>query len=65
MCLGGVALGLTVVCAPFISPALRKFCLPFIPATKTQIENILTALKGCKGRLLDIGSGDGRIVLGW
>lgn len=62
--LGGVALGLTVICAPFVSPALRKFCLPYIPATNEQLVNILAALKGRKGTLLDLGSGDGRIVLG-
>ncbi|KAJ8969564.1 hypothetical protein NQ314_001685 [Rhamnusium bicolor] len=45
---GGVALGLTVICAPFVSPALRKFCLPYIPATTEQVANILKALKGEK-----------------
>ncbi|XP_028137218.1 ATP synthase subunit C lysine N-methyltransferase isoform X1 [Diabrotica virgifera virgifera] len=60
---GGVAIGLTVICAPFISPAFRKYCLPYIPATDHQVKNILAALKGRTGTLLDLGSGDGRIVL--
>ncbi|XP_030754508.1 ATP synthase subunit C lysine N-methyltransferase [Sitophilus oryzae] len=61
---GGVALGLTVICAPFVSPALRKYCLPYIPATNEQVSNIFKALKGfSKGSLLDLGSGDGRIVI--
>ncbi|KAJ8981872.1 hypothetical protein NQ317_008219 [Molorchus minor] len=60
---GGAALGLTVICAPFVTPALRRYCLPYVPATNEQIANILTALKGRKGSLLDLGSGDGRIVL--
>ncbi|EFA05795.2 ATP synthase subunit C lysine N-methyltransferase [Tribolium castaneum] len=60
---GGVALGLSVVCASFVSPAFRKFCLPYIPATKTQIANVFAGLKGRQGSLLDVGSGDGRIVL--
>nr|CAH7756221.1 unnamed protein product [Callosobruchus chinensis] len=60
---GGVAIGLTAICAPFVSPALRKFCLPYIPATNEQIKNILSALKGRTGTVLDLGSGDGRIVL--
>lgn len=60
---GGMAVGLTVICAPFISPALRKFCLPYIPATNDQLSNVLSALKGRSGTLLDLGSGDGRIVL--
>jgi cyclopropane fatty-acyl-phospholipid synthase-like methyltransferase len=46
-----------------VSPAFRKFCLPYIPATRTQISNILQALEGRRGTLLDLGSGDGRIVL--
>ncbi|CAH1107786.1 unnamed protein product [Psylliodes chrysocephalus] len=60
---GGIAFGLTIICAPFVSPALRKYCLPYIPATNEQIANILTALKGRRGTLLDLGSGDGRIVI--
>lgn len=57
-------MGLTIICAPFISPALRKYCLPYIPATNQQLENILNALRGRKGTVLDLGSGDGRIVIG-
>ena len=29
-----------------------------------QVENVMTALRGRGGSLVDIGSGDGRIVLG-
>jgi 2-polyprenyl-3-methyl-5-hydroxy-6-metoxy-1,4-benzoquinol methylase len=64
---GGSALGLSAICLPFVTPALRRVCLPYVPATTTQIANIQTALKrhghknGSK-RLVDIGSGDGRIV---
>lgn len=57
-------MGLTIICAPFVSPALRKFCLPYIPATNEQIKNVLIALKGKHGTIIDLGSGDGRIVLG-
>lgn len=63
--LGGVALGLTVICIPFVSPALRKYCLPFIPATNAQVQNVFKALSGTTGRLVDLGSGDGRIVIGF
>ncbi|CRK92512.1 CLUMA_CG006083, isoform A, partial [Clunio marinus] len=61
-----IAVGISVVCFPFVSPALRKFTLPFIPATDNQLRNILKVLpkhpsKGIK--VLDIGSGDGRIVI--
>jgi len=50
---------------PFISPALRKVCLPYVPATPAQVSNVLTGLSNrpLPSRLLDIGSGDGRIVM--
>lgn len=51
-----------VVCAPFVSPALRRVCLPYVPATTSQVNNVLLALRGRHGSLLDLGSGDGRIV---
>ncbi|XP_071836095.1 ATP synthase subunit C lysine N-methyltransferase-like [Apostichopus japonicus] len=63
---GAVAVGLSVISAPFVLPAFRKFCLPYIPATNEQVRNVLTALKNNsqKGsRLADLGSGDGRIVI--
>jgi methylase of polypeptide subunit release factors len=63
---GVAAVGISVVCFPFISPAFRKFTLPFIPATDNQLKNILSVLprnKSANNRLLDIGSGDGRIVI--
>lgn len=67
--IGGIAIGLSVICAPFVAPALRKHCLPYVPATTQQVENIMSVLgKPVVGnvspRLLDIGSGDGRIVIG-
>lgn len=64
MFLGGIAVGLSIICVPFVSPALRKYCLPYIPATNSQIENVFKALNGRKGKLVDLGSGDGRIVIG-
>ena len=63
---GLVAVGISVVCFPFISPAFRRFTLPFIPATDKQLRNILAVLPKNpvnNNRLLDIGSGDGRIVI--
>ena len=74
---GGLGLGVTALTVPFLLPALRRVCLPFVPATTTQVdlfcntgsnllkvENVMTALRGKGGTLVDIGSGDGRIVLG-
>ncbi|KAH8346114.1 hypothetical protein KR067_005595 [Drosophila pandora] len=61
---GGVGLGLSIVCASFVAPAFRRICLPYVPATTEQIQNVLSFLpKNTGGKLLDIGSGDGRIVV--
>ncbi|KAH8346710.1 hypothetical protein KR084_008535 [Drosophila pseudotakahashii] len=61
---GGVAVGLSIVCASFVAPAFRRICLPYVPATTEQIQNVLTFLpRNAGGKLLDIGSGDGRIVV--
>ncbi|KAJ0173059.1 hypothetical protein K1T71_011235 [Dendrolimus kikuchii] len=59
---GGLALGVSIVCIPFVSPALRKVCLPYVPATTEQLVGVTKVLAGRSGRLLDVGSGDGRIV---
>lgn len=61
--LGGSLVALYAVAAPFVTPALRKVCLPFVPATSGQVENVLRALRARSGSLVDIGSGDGRIVI--
>ncbi|XP_017326454.1 ATP synthase subunit C lysine N-methyltransferase isoform X1 [Ictalurus punctatus] len=61
--LGGSLVALYAVAVPFIAPALRKTCLPFVPATNTQVKNVLRALQSRSGTLVDIGSGDGRIVI--
>ncbi|KAK2588650.1 hypothetical protein KPH14_006416 [Odynerus spinipes] len=60
---GGLATAISVVCIPFVSPAFRRICLPYVPATNQQVQNVLQALKGRSGSLIDLGSGDGRIVL--
>lgn len=60
--LGGSLVALYAVAAPFVIPALRKVCLPFVPATSAQVENVLRVLQARSGSLVDIGSGDGRIV---
>lgn len=62
-CLGGLAVMITVASVPFLSPAFRKICLPFVPASEPQIINVLRALKCRSGTLVDLGSGDGRIVV--
>jgi hypothetical protein len=59
---GGLAVGVSIVCIPFVSPALRKVCLPYVPATTDQLAGVAKALANRSGKLLDVGSGDGRIV---
>ncbi|KAM6374779.1 ATP synthase subunit C lysine N-methyltransferase isoform 2-T12 [Alca torda] len=60
---GGTLVALYAVVTPFVTPALRRVCLPFVPATSTQIQNVLKMLENRSGSLVDIGSGDGRIVI--
>lgn len=60
--LGGSLVALYAVAAPFVAPALRKICVPFVPATSTQVSNVISVFKTRPGSLVDIGSGDGRIV---
>jgi len=56
--------GVCAVTLPFILPAARRVCLPYVPATDTQVHNVMSLLRGFKpGRLVDLGSGDGRIVI--
>ncbi|CAF1608548.1 unnamed protein product [Rotaria sp. Silwood1] len=62
----GFKTGLTVLAVPFLTPALRRHALPYVPATREQLDNIFNLLKqySTKQRqhLIDLGSGDGRIV---
>ncbi|XP_071409782.1 ATP synthase subunit C lysine N-methyltransferase isoform X2 [Pithys albifrons albifrons] len=60
---GSSLVALYAVATPFVAPALRKVCLPFVPATAAQIQNVLKMLENRSGPLVDIGSGDGRIVI--
>ena len=59
---GAVFVGVYSLTIPFVAPAFRRVCLPYVPATTSQVHNVIRALKGRNGNLLDIGSGDGRIV---
>uniref|UniRef100_A0A023FV72 Methyltransferase domain-containing protein n=1 Tax=Amblyomma parvum TaxID=251391 RepID=A0A023FV72_AMBPA len=61
---GCSAVGIVAVAVPFLSPALRKVCLPYVPATDIQVRNVAAVLRKRSQRsaLVDLGSGDGRIV---
>jgi hypothetical protein len=69
--IGTSALGVTALSIPFILPAFRRVCLPYVPATEAQIKNVLKLLgtnqqkvaSQAKGpKIIDLGSGDGRVV---
>ena len=72
-----IAIGGSIMAIPFLTPAMRYHGLPYIPATDKQLSNVfkairnyrnsqsLTSLKPSKTnavKLIDLGSGDGRIV---
>lgn len=61
---GCSAVGILAIAAPFVSPAFRKICLPYVPATDAQVRNVLSVLcrRTRRSALVDLGSGDGRIV---
>ena len=59
------SVGLIVATSSFILPAFRRICLPFLPATSAQVKNVVTAMHQPSKfgmTVVDIGSGDGRIV---
>ncbi|KAL0964980.1 hypothetical protein UPYG_G00275230 [Umbra pygmaea] len=51
--------------AMFVMPGLKvplRLKVPYVPSTKEQTMNVMKLLEGRKGRLADLGSGDGRLV---
>eukprot|EP00064_Thunnus_orientalis_P015372 superscaffoldBa00002838_g15424 len=63
----GTGLAVYAMWVGILQPGFRKVPLrlqvPYIPASKAQVNNVMTLLRGRKGNLVDLGSGDGRIVL--
>nr|XP_061804981.1 adenine nucleotide translocase lysine N-methyltransferase-like [Nerophis lumbriciformis] len=63
----GTGLAVYAVWVGLLQPGFRKVPLrlqvPYIPASAVQVRNVMTLLRGRKGILVDLGSGDGRIVL--
>lgn len=70
--IGAAAVGFSIAAIPFLTPALRKHALPYVPATPKQLDNVFNAIKSFhfkpqpskanRIKLIDLGSGDGRIV---
>ncbi|XP_062264927.1 adenine nucleotide translocase lysine N-methyltransferase [Platichthys flesus] len=63
----GTGLAVYTMWVVIVQPGFRKVPLrlqvPYIPASKAQVDNVMTLVRGRKGGLVDLGSGDGRIVL--
>ncbi|XP_040013302.1 adenine nucleotide translocase lysine N-methyltransferase [Xiphias gladius] len=63
----GTGLAVYAMWVGILQPGFRKVPLrlqvPYIPASKAQVDNVMTLLRSRKGGLVDLGSGDGRIVL--
>lgn len=64
--LGGLVAGLYGVWSLFVMPGFRqipwRLKVPYLPSSKDQTLNIMKLLEGRTGRLVDLGSGDGRVV---
>ncbi|XP_054891258.1 adenine nucleotide translocase lysine N-methyltransferase [Poeciliopsis prolifica] len=63
----GTGLAVYAMWVGVLQPGFRKVPLklqvPYIPASKAQVKNVMTLMRGRTGDLVDLGSGDGRIVL--
>ncbi|XP_051244126.1 adenine nucleotide translocase lysine N-methyltransferase isoform X2 [Dicentrarchus labrax] len=63
----GTGLAVYAMWVGILQPGFRrvplKLQVPYTPASKAQVGNVMTLLRGRKGGLVDLGSGDGRIVL--
>lgn len=60
--IGVAGVGVTLAAIPFIIPGFRRYCLPYIPASDAQVRAICTIMKNRCGPVIDLGSGDGRVV---
>lgn len=62
----GSGLAVYTVWALLLQPGFRRVPLrlqvPYIGASARQVENVLSLLRGRPGKMVDLGSGDGRIV---
>ncbi|XP_004705840.1 adenine nucleotide translocase lysine N-methyltransferase isoform X2 [Echinops telfairi] len=63
----GSGLAAYAVWALLLQPGFRRVPLrlqvPYVGASVRQVENVLSLLRGRPGKMVDLGSGDGRIVL--
>jgi hypothetical protein len=43
--IGVLAIGGSIAAIPFLTPAMRKHALPYIPATPKQIDNVFKSIR--------------------
>lgn len=62
----GSGLAVYTIWALLLQPGFRRVPLrlqvPYVGASARQVENVLSLLRGRPGKMVDLGSGDGRIV---
>lgn len=62
----GSGLAAYTVWALLLQPGFRRVPLrlqvPYVGASARQVEHVLSLLRGRSGKMVDLGSGDGRIV---
>ncbi|KAL2092064.1 hypothetical protein ACEWY4_011862 [Coilia grayii] len=65
-CTGALLLGIYRLWTVFALPGFRKvpvnLKVPYLPSSKTQTQNVMKVLRGRRGCLADLGSGNGRLV---
>ncbi|XP_030890151.1 adenine nucleotide translocase lysine N-methyltransferase isoform X2 [Mirounga angustirostris] len=63
----GSGLAAYAVWALLLQPGFRRVPLrlqvPYVGASERQVDHVLSLLRGRPGKMVDLGSGDGRIVL--
>ncbi|XP_006015626.2 protein FAM173A isoform X1 [Alligator sinensis] len=63
----GTGFAAYVMWAGVLMPGFRKVPLklqvPYLPSSAQQVANTMSLLKGRSGKMVDLGSGDGRLVL--
>jgi hypothetical protein len=61
---GASLLGLHFVALPFVAPAFRKYCLPYVAANEIQLRMLTNSLRKYQAkRVVDLGSGDGVVCI--
>ncbi|XP_035999753.1 LOW QUALITY PROTEIN: adenine nucleotide translocase lysine N-methyltransferase [Fundulus heteroclitus] len=65
-CTGALLTGMYGLWSIFTMPGFRKIPwslkVPYLPSSKNQAQNVMKLLEGRRGRLADLGAGDGRLV---